>query len=488
MLNQKSTPYFDAVIKYVEDGVVPFHTPGHKQGRGITKKFLNLIGEKALKLDLDVDDIDDYKGVLASAQALAAKAYNADNSFFLVNGSTGGIHTMLLTTCNYGDKIIVPRNAHKSVMSGIIMAGAVPVFIPYEVDKEFNIPYNVEPSDVEKVIKKNRDARAVIIVNPTYYGLATDIKQIAQIVHSYDKIFLVDEAWGAHFTFHPRLPISAMEAGADMCVNSTHKLLSGMTQSSMVHMKGSRIKKDRIKTIISLIQTTSPSCLLRASLDCSRMQMATEGRKLLTKAIGLAEKARKEINKIKGLHCYGKELIGRKGCYAVDPMRLVITARDLGYTGYDMEKILKQRYNIKVEMADLFNVVAIVSIGDTEKEINLLVSALDDFVERWKGDFHKVHRISEKYRVLMSSFDVPQQLMIPHQAIFSPQKAVTLGNAAERISAELVVSYPPGIPLLLPGEKISKEVIDYIKIGLSAGMNFDGAEDNLLRTIKVVIE
>lgn len=181
-------------------------------------------------------------------------------------------------------------------------------------------------------------------------------------------------------------------------------------------------------------------------------------------------------------------MIGRKGCYAIDPTRLVITARDLGYTGYDMENILKQRYNIKVEMADLFNVVAIVSIGDTEKEIDLLVSALRDFVRRWKGDVHKVRRISEKYRVLMSSFDVPQQLMIPHQAIFSPQKAIALGDSAGRISAELVVSYPPGIPLLLPGEKISREFIDYIKIGLSAGMKFDGSEDHFLKTIKVVIE
>lgn len=297
VLTQKNTPYLDAMVKYVKDGVIPFHTPGHKQGRGIAKKFLKLVGEKALKLDLDIDDIENYDSALESAQELAAKAYNADNSFFLVNGSTGGIHTMLLTTCNYGDKIIVPRNAHKSVMSGIIMAGAVPVFIPYEVDKEFNIPYNVEPADVERVIKKNPQAKAVIIVNPTYYGLATDIKKIAHIAHSNGRIFLIDEAWGAHFKFHSKLPISAMDAGADMCINSTHKLLSGMTQTSMLHMKGNRVKKNRIKTIISLIQTTSPSCLLRASLDCSRMQMATEGKKLLTRAIELSEKGEKKLIK-----------------------------------------------------------------------------------------------------------------------------------------------------------------------------------------------
>ncbi|MDD2890379.1 MAG: aminotransferase class I/II-fold pyridoxal phosphate-dependent enzyme [bacterium] len=489
MLTQKDTPYFDAMIKYVRDRVVPFHTPGHKQGGGTVKKFRDLIGEKALKLDLDIDDIEDYDNALRSAQKLTAEAYGADNSFFLVNGSTGGIHTMLLATCNYGDEIIVPRNAHKSVMSGIIMAGAVPVFIPYQIDKELHVPFNVEPEDVEKTIKKHPKAKVLIIASPTYYGLSTDTQEIVRIAHSYGKIILIDEAWGAHFKFHPDLPVSAMDAGADMCTNSTHKLLSGLTQSSMLHIKGNRVKKDRVKSMITLIQTTSPSCLLRASLDCTRMQMATEGKSLLTKAIRLAEKARNGINKIQGLRCHGKELVGKKGCYAMDPTRLIITAKELGYTGYDMEKILRKKYKIKVEMADLFNIVAIVSIGDTEKRIDYFLSSLADFASKEKGNVKKIQQISKKYRNIIGSLNnVPQQLLIPHQALFSPQKALTLVNSVGGISAELIVSYPPGIPLLLPGEKISEEVIDYIKIGMEAGMKFTGAEDNSLKTIKVVAD
>ncbi|MEW6095581.1 MAG: aminotransferase class I/II-fold pyridoxal phosphate-dependent enzyme [bacterium] len=481
MLTQYHTPYFDAMIKYVRNETVPFHTPGHKQGKGAADKFRKFVGEEVLKLDLDVDDIENYEEVLRDAEALAAQAYGADNSFFLVNGTTSGIHVMILSVCSYGDKIIVPRNAHKSIISGIILAGAVPVFIPCEMDEELHIPYNIEPEDVEEAIKKHPDSKAVIIVNPTYYGLTTDIERIAQITHSYDKLFLVDEAWGAHFKFHPLLPTSAMESGADMWVNSTHKLLSGMTQSSMLHIKTNRINSARVKSILSLIQTTSPSCILRASLDCARMQMATEGKDLLTKTIKLATKARDQINKIPDLYCFGKELIGKPGVYDIDPTRLTITVKEKGYTGYEIERILQEEYKIKIEMSDLFNIVVIISIGDTEQDIDYLLSCLKELTSK------KTEKISKKYGWLINLFhNLPQQVLTPHDAVFVKQKAVELTHCVGEISAELIVPFPPGIPLLLPGERISKEIIDYINLEAKAGMRFNGPEDHTLKTIKVV--
>lgn len=481
MLTQANTPYFDAMIKYVGDKIVPFHTPGHKQGKGSVEKFRKFVGEEVLKLDLDVDDIENYEQVLEDAERLAAQAYGADSSFFLVNGTTSGVHAMILASCSYGEKIIVPRNAHKSIISGIILAGAVPVFIPSHMDDELHIPYNVEPEDVEEAIKNHPEAKGVIIVNPTYYGFTTDIKKIAQITHSYDKLLLVDEAWGAHFKFHPMLPISAAEAGADMWVNSTHKLLSGMTQSSMLHIKGNRITAARVKSILGLIQTTSPSCILRASLDCARMQMAIEGERLLTKAIKLATKARDEINKIPGLRCIGKEFIGKPGVYDIDPTRLTITVKDKGYTGYEVERILQKQYKIKVEMADLFNIVVIISIGDTEEDVDYLLSCLREFTS--KG----VKRAPKRYDRLMDFVhNLPQQVLTPHDAVFVKQKVVELTNSAGEISAELIVPFPPGIPLLLPGERISQEIIDYILLEVEAGMRFNGPEDPTLKTIKVV--
>jgi len=481
MLTQYHTPYFDAMIKYVEDKTIPFHTPGHKQGRGSTEKFRKFVGEEILKLDLDVDDIEDYEKVLENAETLAAQAYGADHSFFLINGSTSGIHAMILTVCGYGDKIIIPRNAHKSIISGIILAGAVPVFVPSDMDEELHIPYNIEPEDVEEAIKKHPEAKAVVVVNPNYYGLATDIKRIGEIAHSYDKLLLVDEAWGAHFKFHPLLPVSAMEAEADMWVNSTHKLLSGMTQSSMLHIKGNRVNPARVKSILGLIQTTSPSCILRASLDCARMQMATEGERLLTKTIKLATKAREQINKIPGLYCFGEELIGRPGVYEIDPTRLTITVKNKSYTGYEVERILQKQYKIKIEMSDLFNIVVIISIGDTEQEIDYLLSCLKEFSSK------QVKKVSKKYgRLINFLHNLPQQVLTPHDAIFAKQKAVELIHSEGEVSAELIVPFTPGIPLLLPGERISKEIIDYINLESKAGMRFNGPEDHTLKTIKVV--
>jgi arginine/lysine/ornithine decarboxylase len=482
MLTQTHTPYFDAMIKYVEDKTVPFHTPGHKQGKGSIEKFRKFVGKELLKLDLDIDDIEDYEKVLEEAEALAAQAYGADNSFFLVNGTTSGVHVMILSACSHGDEIIVPRNAHKSIISGIILAGAVPVFIPSEMDEELHIPYNVEPKDVEEAIKKHPNAKAVIIVNPTYYGFTTDIERIAQITHSYDKLLLVDEAWGAHFKFHPLLPISAIDAGADMCVNSTHKLLSGMTQASMLHIKGNRINSARVKSILSLIQTTSPSCILRASLDCARMQMATEGKDLLSKTIKLATKAADEINKIPGLHCLGKELIGKPGVYNIDLTRLTITVKEKGYTGYEVERILQEQYKIKIEMADLFNIVVIISIGDTEQDIDYLISCLREFSSK------EIEKVPKKYgRLIDFVHNLPQQVLTPHDAVFAKQKVIELTHSIGEISAELIVPFPPGIPLLLPGERISKEIIDYIELEAKAGMRFNGPEDPTLKTIKVVV-
>ncbi len=484
MSNQTSTPYLEMMLKYVTDEIMPFHTPGHKQGKGTPRRFKEAIGERALRLDLDIDDISNYEEILEEAQQLAAEIYGADKTFFLVNGTTGGIQTMILATCESDDEIIVPRNLHKSILSGIILSGAIPIFLPCNMYFQHHIPSHIAIEDIEKMFRKHPKAKAVILVNPTYYGLTTNLKRIAELVHKEDRLLLVDEAWGAHLKFHPDLPISAMEAGADMAVNSAHKLLSAMTQASMLHCHKNRLNLDKVRVILDLLQTSSPSCLLRASLDCARMQMATEGEKLLTKAIELSDWARNEINHIKGLFCFGKEII-INNVYGLDPTRLVINVEKMGITGYEAEKILIEGYKIKVEMSDLYNIVLVISIGDTFDGIKYLVSVLQRFADSYDRKISEL--LVDRYENLgYLLHELPLQVMTPRDALFAQQETITLTSAIGMISAEVVAPFPPGIPLLLPGERISEHIVEYLTWELKAGMHLNGPEDKTLQTIKVV--
>jgi len=482
-LDQNKTPLFSALLKYANKGVIPFHVPGHKNGVGIEKEFKDFLGDNVFKIDVTllklVDSLHDPKGVIKEAQDLAADAYGSDACFFSIQGTTAAVQAMILSVVGEGDKIIIPRNVHKSVTTGIIMSGAVPIYMKPEFNKRLGIAQGVTPETVAETLAKHSDAKAVLIINPTYYGVATDIKKITDIVHSYNKPLIVDEAHGPHLGFNEKLPVSAMDAGADMCAQSTHKIIGSLTQSSLLHVRKERINVRRVQQVLNIIQTTSPSYILMASLDCARKQIALKGKKLLDKAIELANYAREEVNKIKGLYCFGQEIIGEPGVFAIDPTKITISCRDLGITGYQLDNILAEKYDILVELSDLYNILAVGSFGDTREKIDKFIGALKEISSKY---------INQKNRQpdFLDIPAIPKASLTPRQAFNSNKISISFKHSAGMISGEFLMVYPPGIPILCPGEVITKDIIDYIEELKAAGLFVQGTEDTSIENIKVV--
>ena len=482
-LNQNETPLFDALMEYVDRETIPFHVPGHKKGEGMDEEYKNFIGKNPFKIDVTVfklvDSLHHPTGPIKHAQALAADAYGSDAAFFSIHGTSGAIQAMIMSVVGNGDKIIVPRNVHKSVTAGIILSGALPVYMQPELDKNIGIAQGVTPETVKKTLEDNPDAKAVLIINPTYYGVATDIQKIADIVHSYDIPLIVDEAHGPHLGFNNKLPVSAMNAGADICAQSTHKIIGALTQCSLLHVKSKYVDTKRVQQVLNLLQTTSPSYILMASLDCARRQIALNGEDLLNQTIALSEYARDEINKIPGFYCFGRDLLGNPGVHSIDPTKLTITCRDLGITGYELDTILAEKYHIQVELSDLYNVLAVGSFGDTPESIGKLLEALKEISEDY----------SDKGRVKPDFFDIPQipeSAIIPRDAFNSNKVSIPLMDSVGMISGEFLLAYPPGIPVLCPGEIVTQEIIDYVYDLKKAGLYVQGTEDPSVENIKVV--
>ncbi|MBV4418324.1 aminotransferase class I/II-fold pyridoxal phosphate-dependent enzyme [Clostridium tyrobutyricum] len=482
-LDQNETPLFDALMEYVKRKTIPFHVPGHKKGVGADAEFKTFIGENPFKIDVtvfkSVDSLHHPTGPIKRAQELAADAYGSDAAFFSIHGTSGAIQAMIMSVVNSGDKIIIPRNVHKSVTAGIILSGAIPVYMQPELDKKVGIAHGVTPKTVAKTLEENSDAKAVLIINPTYYGVAADIKKIATIVHSYDIPLIVDEAHGPHLGFNKKLPLSSMDAGSDMCCQSTHKIIGALTQASLLHVNSERVDVHRVQQVLSLLQTTSPSYILMASLDCARRQIAISGKELLDKAIDLANYARCEINKIPGLYCFGDELLGNSGVYSLDPTKITITCRDLGITGYDLDMILSSKYHIQMELSDIYNVLAVGSFGDTMENMNALINALKEISKEYFGN-------NTKKSDFLDVPDIPKQIKIPRDAFNVEKEAVSLKNSVGLVSGEFLMAYPPGIPVLCPGEEITKDIVDYVKQLKEAGLYVQGTEDPEVEYIKVV--
>jgi arginine/lysine/ornithine decarboxylase len=482
---QLRTPLFDAMVSLAESRKVSFHTPGHKSGKGISTRFRKFVGPKIFTIDLttldEVDSLQNPTGVIKEAQELAAKAAGADRSYFLVNGTTVGNHAMVASTTGPGETILIARNCHRSVLTGLIVSGARPVFFPPVFDRDLKLTLNVTFEAAKAAIDDNPDARAILVTSPNYYGLCADIERIIPYARGKGMIALVDEAHGPHLKYHPKLPRCALEAGADLCVQSTHKIVGGMTQASMLHAKADRIDIEDVTKTLKLLQTTSPSYILMASLDLARMQMATEGKKLLNRAIKLAEDARVQINTIPGITCFGKERAKAVEMADMDVTKLTITVSDLGLSGYHVSQILNTRFGIQVEMADPFHVLVIVSIGDRQDDLARLVEALKQIaaetgLQRALLPLDKVHP-----PVLAN-----RSVMTPRDAFYSDTELVSVDQAAGRVSAEIVTVYPPGIPLLVPGEEVSREAIDYLSSMAGLGAIIDGLSANnaLVRVVK----
>lgn len=481
--DQTKTPLLDALLEYVNNDTIPFHVPGHKKGQGMVSRFKDFIGTNVMSIDVtvfkQVDSLHNPTGAIKEAQELAADANNADDTFFCVHGTSGAIQAMIMSVVGVGDKIIVPRNVHKSVTTGIILSGAMPVYMQPEIDSSVGVALNVTPETVRITLEENKDAKAVLIINPTYYGVATDIEMIADIVHSYGIPLIVDEAHGPHLHFNNRLPISAMDAGADICAQSTHKIIGSLTQSSMLHVRKGFVDVNRVKTVINLLHTTSPSYILLASLDAARMQMATEGKELLDKVIDLANYARVEINNIDGLFCFGQEVISKEGAYDFDPTKITITCKDLGISGYQLERILAEKYFIQPEMSDLYNILCVFSIGDTKEKIDALLKALKEISKTCS--VNDINRID-----IMDVPKIPIRMLSPRDAFNSHRVSIALEESVGEISGEFLMAYPPGIPILCPGEIISDEIVEYIKALKDAKLDVQGTEDPEVNFIKVI--
>lgn len=474
--DQLRTPLFDAMVALAESRKVSFHTPGHKSGKGISTRFRKFAGTKIFSIDLttldEVDSLHKPRGVIKEAQELAAKAYGADRSYFLVNGTTGGNHAMILAACNPGDTVLVARNAHKSVLAGLILNGSQPVFFSPRVNDRLKILTNVTYEETKRAIDARPEAKVLFLTSPNYYGICCDLPRLISYAHEKGLIVLVDEAHGPHLKFHPELPTSAIEAGADLCVQSTHKIIGGMTQASMLHAKGERIDFTMLTNVLRFVQTTSPSYILMASLDLARMQMATEGEKLLDKAINLAEEARSRINKIPGLSCFGRDEVRDDLNGDLDVTKLTITVKDLGLTGYQASHILNSRHNIQVEMADPFHLLVIISIGDRREDLQRLVEALREISKT---------PAAPTAAPLLEKIGCPlflnEAAITPREAFFADHHYLPLEKAPGEISSEIVTVYPPGIPVLIPGEAISREAVDYLREMAEAGATIDGLDE-----------
>ncbi|MFC5532278.1 aminotransferase class I/II-fold pyridoxal phosphate-dependent enzyme [Cohnella yongneupensis] len=485
-MDHRRTPLFDALRKHAEQNPVQFHIPGHKKGSGMDPEFREYIGPNVLNIDLiniaPLDDLHQPVGVIQEAQRLAADAFGADVTYFSVQGTSTAIMAMILSVCGNGDKIIVPRNVHKSVLSAIIFAGARPVFLSPVRDRNLGIDHGVTTKSVRRALERHPDAAAVLIINPTYFGICTHLKEIVDLVHEYDVPVLVDEAHGALIHFSEQLPMSAMQAGADMAATSVHKLGGSMTQSSILNLQGGLVNPQRVQTILSLLTTTSTSYPLLASLDAARRQLALRGQELADRTVALANSARDAVNKIEGLYSFGEELLGEEATYAFDPTKLSVHVRKLGITGYDAENWLREHFNLEVEMSDMYNVLCLITPGDDESSIAILVQALQAL-----SDAHVAHA-KEILEVVVEIPDIPHLSLTPRDAFYGETELVPFRESAGRIIAEFIYVYPPGIPILLPGEIISKENIDYIVDHIEVGLPVKGPEDRSIEFVKVIVE
>ncbi|MCB4755787.1 MAG: aminotransferase class I/II-fold pyridoxal phosphate-dependent enzyme [Elusimicrobia bacterium] len=481
-MNQDKTPLLDTLLAHARRKVVSFHTPGHKNGRGIDKKLASFTGRNVFSLDVtvfpEVDSLHDPTGPIRRAQQLMARAYGVEQSFFLVNGSSVGNMAMIIAACRPGDSLILSRNAHKSILAGVILSGVWPIWIQPKIDQNLDIIFDSAPEQVEATLRQYPEAKAVFITCPTYNGVATNLKKIAEICRSRGKILLVDEAHGAHLHFHPDLPLSAVDAGADLVVQSTHKTLSAISQGSVLHFKSKLVDFSKLRRIVSMLQTTSPNYLTLASLDLARRQMVTEGENILSRLIQHTERTRAAINHLKNFSCFTRAEIQGRG-FDLDVTKLTINVTRTGYAGQQISEILAKDFHIQVDAADLFNLIAICGTGTSKKDLDALVSALKEIDEQKKGEAQNwVLRIPSLSTELVMN---PRDVFLLYRS-----KRVPLRKAIGHISAQPLTPYPPGIPVLIPGERITAEIVEYLEELVERAIRVSGQEAEYLKTVRVV--
>ena len=478
--DQKSAPIYEALEKFRRRRVVPFDVPGHKRGRG-NPELVELLGEKCVSLDVNsmkpLDNLGHPVSVIRRAEELTADAFGAAHAFLMVNGTTSSVQSMILSVCKAGDKIILPRNIHKSVINALVLCGAVPVYVEAKVNPRIGIALGVEVEEMRRVMDANPDAKAVFINNPTYYGICSNLKKITEMAHERGMKVLVDEAHGTHLYFGENLPVSGMAAGADLAAVSMHKSGGSLTQSSIL-LCGPDMDAGYVRQIINLTQTTSASYLLLSSLDISRRNLALRGKESFAKVVRMAEYARNEINEIGGYYAYGKDLVDGDSVYDYDVTKLSVYTQGIGLTGIEVYDILRDEYDIQIEFGDIGNILAYISIGDRIQDIERLVGALEDIGRSYEKDSSTLY---------CGDFIQPEVVCTPQEAFYADKRQIPIRETAGAICAELVMCYPLGIPILTPGERITGEIIEYILYAKEKGCSLQGTQDPSVQLLNVIV-
>ncbi len=479
--NQQQAPIYKALQEFKSMRVVPFDVPGHKRGKG-NQELVDFLGENCLSVDVNsmkpLDNLCHPVSVIKEAEELAAEAFGAAHAFFMVGGTTSSVQAMILSVVKKNDKIILPRNVHRSVINSLILCGAVPVYINPETDDRLGISLGMKIEAVKETIEKHSDAKAILINNPTYYGICSDLKGITEMAHEKGMKVLVDEAHGTHFYFGENMPISAMAAGADLASVSMHKSGGSLTQSSIL-LCGKGVNADYVRQIINLTQTTSGSYLLLSSLDISRRNLALHGKEIFERVMELTSYAREEINRIGDYDAYGSEIINGDSVYDFDITKLSVNTLDLGLAGIEVYDLLRDEYDIQIEFGDLGNILAYVSVGDSDKHIERLIGALSEIRRIYKKD---------KMSLMKCEYINPEVVLPPQEAFYSETISMGIQEAIGQVCGEFVMCYPPGIPILAPGERITQEVVNYVQYAKEKGCSLTGTQDMEVNYLQVVKE
>ena len=478
-LSQERAPIYEALDSFQKMRVVPFDVPGHKRGRG-NPELAALLSEQCVRMDVNsmkpLDNLCHPVSVIREAEELAAEAFGAAHAFLMVGGTTSAVQSMVLSVVGRGEKIILPRNVHRSVMGAMVLCGAIPVYIDPACDDRLGIPLGMSVSAVERAIRENPDAKAILVNNPTYYGICSDLRRIVQLAHAHGMLCLADEAHGTHFYFGENLPVSAMAAGADMAAVSMHKSGGSLTQSSLL-LCGPAMSEGHVRQIINLTQTTSGSYLLLSSLDISRRNLALRGKEAFARVVELAEYARREINAIGGYYAFSRELCNGDSIYDFDPTKLSVNTLQVGLAGIEVYDLLRDEYDIQIEFGDLGNILAYLSIGDRPREIERLVGALSEVRRRFGGS---------EAGLMKQEYIEPDVAVSPQDAFYAEHESLPIMETEGRVCSEFVMCYPPGIPILAPGERITREILDYIVYAKDKGCSMTGPEDADITRLNVL--
>ena len=476
---QRLTPLADALDRQRIDRLAHFDVPAHKSGRG-NPELTEYLGARAMAMDVNsmkpLDNLAHPVSVIREAQQLAAEAFGADDAFFMVNGTTSAVQAMIMSTCMAGDEIILPRNVHRSAINALVVCGAVPVYINPGQERRIGIPLGMSVDDVKKTIAAHPSAKAILVNNPTYYGICSNLPEIVRLAHEAGMRVLADEAHGTHFYFHEELPVSAMAAGCDMAAASIHKTGGSLTQSSIL-LTRRPVNPDYVRQIITLTQSTSASYLLLSSLDISRRNLNFRGRDMFQKTMDFADYARGEINDLGGYYAFGPELVNGDTVFAFDRTKLSVHTRDIGLAGIEVYDHLRDDYGIQIEFGDIGNLLAIISCGDRMMDVERLISALEE-----------IKRLHERSAAGLFDHEYidPDVSMTPQDAFYAKKRRVPMRESTGLVAGEFVMSYPPGIPIVAPGERITPDVLEHILFAKEKGCFMTGTEDMNLDYIQVV--